>query len=136
MRGPSRGRSAGGGFGGRRAFAVHEFSVVEELFRALEGIVVRERLSSVERVRLQVGELRQIVPELMCFAFDAAKSGTVCEGATLELETVAAAYRCADCGAELDAPAAGRRCPSCGGLELSVLRGREIEIVAIEGERE
>ena len=115
---------------------MHEFSIVCELFRSLEDIIERERLRSVQRVRLRVGELRQIVPELMTFAFDAAKEGTKACGAALELETVSARFRCEACDNECSSPKAGHACPHCGSYELSVVQGKEIEIAAIEGERE
>jgi hydrogenase nickel incorporation protein HypA/HybF len=115
---------------------MHEFSIVEALFRSLEDIIERERLRSVERVRVRVGELRQIVPELMTFAFDAAKEETKACGAALELETVAARFRCETCGNECSSPETGYACPHCGSYELSVVQGKEIEIAAIEGERE
>ena len=115
---------------------MHEFSIVYELFRSLEDIIDRERLRSVQRVRLRVGELRQIVPELMTFAFDAAKEDTRACGATLELETVSACFRCTACGTACSSPESGYTCPHCGSYELSVVQGKEIEIAAIEGERE
>ena len=115
---------------------MHEFSIVEELLRTLEEIIAREGLCSVERVRVRVGERRQIVPELMRFAFDTAKDGTAAAEAALELEEVETRLRCRHCGAEFGEPELCEACPRCGSPELTLMAGKEIEIVSIEGEQE
>ena len=53
-------------------------------------------------IQLRLGELRQVVPDSLAFYFEHVARGTLCEGATLEYETVAAALGCRECGASWD----------------------------------
>jgi hydrogenase nickel incorporation protein HypA/HybF len=62
-------------------------------------------------IQLRLGELRQVVPDSLAFYFEHVARGTLCEGATLEYETVAAALGCRECGASWDL-AATRGSPS------------------------
>ena len=60
----------------------------------------------VTRVDVQVGALRQVVPDSLAFYFAIVARDTACEGARLELELVGAWLRCPTCGQEWDpAPA-------------------------------
>jgi hydrogenase nickel incorporation protein HypA/HybF len=53
-------------------------------------------------IQLRLGELRQVVPDSLAFYFEHVARGTLCEGATLEYETVAATLGCRECGANWD----------------------------------
>ena len=74
-----------------RADAVHELSIssaiVDTVVRHAEG-------RPVTTVRVRLGRLRQVVPSSLAFYFELVSRETVCEGARLEQEVVAAALRC------------------------------------------
>ena len=76
---------------------MHELSIsraiVDTACRHAEG-------RPVTAVRLRLGSLRQVVPGLDAFYFEIAARETVCAGAKLELELVAARLRCDACGEE------------------------------------
>ena len=99
----------------------------------------------VTRVDVQVGALRQVVPDSLAFYFEIVARDTACEGARLELELVGAWLRCPTCGHEWDpapTPVAGHealapvlpafRCPACERAETEVVRGGELEVESIE----
>ena len=44
---------------------MHELSLVESLVTSLEDLAVRERWGRVRGVRLRLGALRQVVPEVL-----------------------------------------------------------------------
>lgn len=100
-----------------------------------DGIVqlVRERLGDerVARVRLEVGRLMAVVPEAMRFCFDVCSRGTSLDGATLEIDEVAARIRCARCGEETQLEDAIALCP-CGSAEVEVIAGNELRIKEVE----
>jgi hydrogenase nickel incorporation protein HypA/HybF len=124
---------------------MHELSlsraIVDAALRHAEG-------RPVEVVHVRLGALRQAVPESLSFCFAAVSRGTGCEGADLEVETVAALLRCPACGREWDpapaplaehAPAAGREpppiptfaCPECG-AGGEALAGEQLEVAWID----
>jgi hydrogenase nickel incorporation protein HypA/HybF len=99
----------------------------------------------VTQVSVQVGALRQVVPDSLRFYFEIVARDTACDGARLELEPIRAWLRCPTCGHEWDpapAPAPGHealepmlpafRCPACERADTEVLRGGELEVESIE----
>jgi hydrogenase nickel incorporation protein HypA/HybF len=93
-------------------------------------------------VRVEVGRLRQVVPEFLAFSFQVASRGTGCEGAELECEAAPSLLRCRACGAEWDpAPPPAReddqlvlrfRCPGCNGAEHRVVSGEQLLVESID----
>jgi hydrogenase nickel incorporation protein HypA/HybF len=85
-----------------------------------------------ERVRVRVGELSAVEPELLRYAWQAVVGGGIDAVATLEIEWCPARQRCSACGTEVArAPGAWHeRCPRCG-RALSVEGGQELELVEL-----
>ncbi|MEW2167010.1 hydrogenase maturation nickel metallochaperone HypA [Streptomyces sp. NPDC007084] len=109
---------------------MHELSiavaVVEQVEEAVGGQGRR-----VESLTLRIGELAGVVPEALDFAFALATEGTSLAGARLLIETVEGRGRCEGCGRE--APTGMPPvlwCAACGAT-LSLLGGRELEIVRV-----
>lgn len=111
---------------------MHEAGIMQE---ALDRILETARgagARQVDRIQLRIGELSGVVPEALLFAFDSLKHGTVAGEAKLEIETVSAAYHCHGCGAEFIARDLVEPCPRCACANPSLIRGLEIELVAVE----
>ena len=85
-------------------------------------------------VSLRVGRLRQVVPDTLEFYFGFVAQGTVCEGARLEQELIAARLRCELCAREWEIDAPLFRCPTCGGSAVTVVAGEEFEVESIHVE--
>ncbi|HEV7178042.1 MAG TPA: hydrogenase maturation nickel metallochaperone HypA [Solirubrobacteraceae bacterium] len=110
---------------------MHELSLSSAIVNTVAKHADGRRVSV---VNLRVGGLRQVVPESLEFYFEFVARGTVCEGARLEQELVAAALRCDACATtwEMDLPFF--RCPECGSSEVTVTSGNEFEVESIEVE--
>jgi hydrogenase nickel incorporation protein HypA/HybF len=106
---------------------VHELSIAEAVLRIAEA---HARGRRIEAVGVRVGALRQVVPSALAFAFE-----LVSEGATLEIEEVEAAVRCARCGAETTVAAFPLACGACGALDVEPVRGEELEVAWLELEQ-
>ena len=107
---------------------MHELSVSA----AVVDTAVRHAAGrKVTSVHLRVGALRQVVPDSLAFYFEICSRETVCEGARLEQEIVAARLRCADCETEWAADAPAFRCPACAGAAVTVVCGNELEVESI-----
>jgi hydrogenase nickel incorporation protein HypA/HybF len=88
-------------------------------------------------VRLAVGDLAAIEPELLKYAWDALVQGTPEEGATLEVDWRPAKQTCRVCG-DLPGRAPGtwlRLCPRCDGL-LRVTGGDDLDVLQVVFEKE
>jgi len=112
---------------------VHELSVVQRIVETVCEAMANEPPCRVTVVHVRIGAMAGVVPEALLFAFDAAADGTEVAGATLEIETVDGVVWCETCCAERTLPSIQRlRCPACDGPTPHVVRGRELEISAVE----
>jgi hydrogenase nickel incorporation protein HypA/HybF len=92
---------------------MHEYSIVLSLLDQVADEAVRHQAQAVRSVRVRVGELSGVEPELIRSAFEIARAGTVCEAAELDLVVVEARWACPRCGKDLEQPSA-LVCPACG----------------------
>jgi hydrogenase nickel incorporation protein HypA/HybF len=112
---------------------MHELSIADAVVRIC---CEHARGRKVVAVELQVGRLRQVVPDALGFAFALVAEGTEVEGAALEIEVVPARVSCEACGAETEVDSFPLVCGSCGGSAVEVVAGEECQVHALEIERE
>lgn len=104
----------------------------------VESLARHEALANgarVAAVTVRVGALSGVVPAALRFAWGPATGGTFAAGSRLDLEEVPLAVWCPCCRTEREPPAFPRlACPACGAPTPEILRGRELEILAMEVE--
>ncbi len=84
-------------------------------------------------MRVQVGALRQVVPESLSFCWTLVREFAGMDHAELELQLIAAAVSCRSCGEESEiASRFSVACPGCGSTEVDVIRGEEFMVTSIE----
>ena len=101
----------------------------------LENVEAAAREAGAKRVceiRVVVGEMREVIPDAMEFAFEALSPKTLCEGAVLTMTKVKPRSRCSQCGKEFEHDRFHWMCPACDSLATELLAGRELYIDAIE----
>jgi hydrogenase nickel incorporation protein HypA/HybF len=111
---------------------MHELSIVAGLFETLIEQAKAYNAREITRVRVKVGRLSGIVPELLESAFDMYKKGTIAERAELDIETVPLSIRCRACGTESRRDDFVLACPSCASADFEVVQGTEIVLDRIE----
>ena len=112
--------------------AMHELSIIAGLFETLLEQARAHNAREIVSVRLKVGLLSGLVPELLASAFDMYKKKTIAENAVLEVETVPLGVRCRTCGAESRTEDFILACPACASADLEIVRGTEIFLEKIE----
>jgi hydrogenase nickel incorporation protein HypA/HybF len=110
---------------------VHELSLSSAIVNTVEKHATGRRVTVVS---LRVGALRQVVPETLEFYFEFVARGSVCDGAVLEQELIAAVLHCRVCEHEWAIEIPAFRCPTCGGSDVEVASGDEFEVESIEVE--
>ncbi len=112
---------------------MHEVGIVREILNTVEDAARGANASRVVSVTLRIGEMCEVVPEALDFAWETlrAERALTC-GAEMHVETVLPASSCRDCGAEFDHDRFHCRCPECGSANTRLLRGRELEITSME----
>lgn len=111
---------------------MHELSLVAGLFPILEEKAGEQGAKSVTFVRLRVGRLSGVVPELLETAFDAYKKGTIAGKAALEVVHVPLKVRCRACNTLMELEEPVFACEGCGGNDIEILEGRDIYLDKME----
>jgi hydrogenase nickel incorporation protein HypA/HybF len=112
---------------------MHELALAEALVAIAEQHACGSRVA---RVELEVGRLRQVVPNALAFSFELVAQGTAVEGAELAIDEVPARVDCRACGARTDLDGFPLACGRCGALDVNVASGEQFRVVALELEEE
>lgn len=115
---------------------MHEFSLATEICRIALAEAQAHGATRIHGVRLRVGALRQVVPELMRTAFEACAAGSLLAGADLAMELEAVRVDCASCGAVCEVDQVVHICPRCASPDLHLTGGSALLITAIDIEQE
>jgi len=92
---------------------MHEYSLVQSLMERIAQEAAARHAVAVHRVRLTIGELSGVEPELLEHAFAIVREGTLAAGAALDIIRVPARWGCPECGAPI-APGQVLKCGACG----------------------
>ena len=90
---------------------MHELGVVCVVLKTVQEIVDEQKLSKVEKIVLQVGELSGVVPSYLEDCFPAAAYKTSFENTQLELEVIPGEVKCKDCGEIFNGFKYNLKCP-------------------------
>ena len=108
---------------------MHELSIC----RSIVDIVNRNAAGrEVRAVHLQVGQLRQIVPDTLVYCWSLVNDGTLLAGSTLEVESIPAAIRCRSCAATTTISAPVLVCGSCSGADVEIITGEEFLLTTLD----
>ncbi len=111
---------------------MHELSIAMSIVEMAER-EARSRGVQVSAVHLKLGQLSGVVKEALLFSFDIACEGTAIEGARLVIEETPTVIYCPICRAERVLASIQRLCCSvCGSATPDLIRGRELEVAALE----
>ncbi|MCG6963473.1 MAG: hydrogenase maturation nickel metallochaperone HypA [Acidobacteria bacterium] len=116
---------------------MHEMGIAIEIYRTSREAVLGHGPGRIERVRVAVGELAAVEPDLLSFAWEAVVAGSADSEAALEVDWRPARQLCSTCG-EVAERASGswlRLCPRCE-QPLAVEGGDELDILEIVYEAE
>lgn len=110
-------------------FRVHEASIALSI---LDTACTYVGNGSLKSIRLAVGELSAVEPELLRFAWEAVTQGSCHQGSSLEIDWCPARQFCSNCGVEKDRIKAGWElyCDVCR-RPLEIRGGRELDLLEI-----
>jgi hydrogenase nickel incorporation protein HypA/HybF len=111
---------------------MHELSVCQGLLSQVDEIARREHAQHVDLIRLRIGPLSGVEPELLQQAFGIARAGTIAAEAVLDIQTLPVRIRCTRCGTETEASPNRLLCGQCGDYRTQLLSGDEMLLASIE----
>ncbi len=103
------------------------------LIEAATEEVERRGSGRVSALHVKLGQLSGVVKDALLFSYEVASNGTPLEGSRLVIEDVPVVVYCRECQTERTLESIQHFCcAGCGTLTPEVLRGRELEFVAME----
>ena len=112
---------------------MHELSIALSMIEMATEEAERRGGAHVSALHLKLGPLSGVVKDALLFSYEVACKGTLLEGSQLVIEDVPVVIYCAECKAERELESIQRFCcPVCGTLTSDVVRGKELEFVAME----
>lgn len=111
---------------------MHELSIAQEILATSQAATSGHAGAQLERVKVAVGELTAIEPELLRFAWEALVEGTAEAGCVLDVEWRPARQHCPQCQEDKARPAHGwlPMCADCGAV-LRVEGGQELDLLQV-----
>ncbi len=111
---------------------MHEMGIAVEIYRICREAVAGHGCGRIEKVRLAVGELAAVEPDLICFAWQAVTAGGPDQGASLDVVWCPARQYCHQCGAAKTRAEGSwlRLCPDCA-QPLEVAGGDELDVLEV-----
>ena len=111
---------------------MHEMGIALEIHRTCREAVRQHGGGVLERVKLAVGELSAVEPDLIRFAWEAVTSEGPDAGCSLEIQWCPARQHCPDCDEQKPRSEGSwlRLCPDCG-APLLVHGGDELDVLEV-----
>jgi hydrogenase nickel incorporation protein HypA/HybF len=111
---------------------MHEMSIALSLYATCRDLVRQRGPGRLERVRVAVGELSAVDPELLSFAWQAVIEGGPDAGATLDIDWRPARTHCPSCQRDQPRPETGwlQLCQTCGAA-LAIQGGTELDLLQL-----
>jgi hydrogenase nickel incorporation protein HypA/HybF len=111
---------------------VHELAVAQALVEQVDAVINQHNATSASLIRVRIGPLAGVVPELLGSAFPLAAAGSRMERAVLDLVAAPIKVRCQTCGAETEAAMNRLICGACGDWHTKVISGDELMLESVE----
>jgi hydrogenase nickel incorporation protein HypA/HybF len=111
---------------------VHELAVAQALVEQVDTVIRQHGATHATRIRVRIGPLAGVVPELLASAFPLAAAGSCMEAAELDLVDAPVRVRCQSCGAETEAAMNRLLCGACGDWHTQVISGDELLLESVE----
>lgn len=112
---------------------MHEVSIADSLLAIAIKECTDNGFTRIGSVKVRIGKASGVMPEALLFAFDALKTGTIAEGASLIIEEIPLSGYCNTCNT--DFTVSGNFilcCPHCSGASFAVKSGHELDMAELE----
>lgn len=107
---------------------MHELDIVIHIVKTVEDFAIDNRLTKIDTLVLQVGELSGVIPRYIEACYPAVVEGTSLQETKLKIEIVPGNALCKKCNKVFNLLQNDFECPHCGRNEWDILCGRELMI--------
>lgn len=113
---------------------MHELGVLNEVLKQVSAVMDEQKLTKVDTIVLEVGQLSTILPKYLNEFWQTAISDTPFSETKLRIEEIPAEALCHICSKTFDPVKSLGKCPVCNKMDYNFTHGKEFfikEIVAI-----
>ncbi len=110
---------------------MHELSIVVNIVQTIETIARKQRLTTIDTLVLQIGELSSVIPRYVEACYPAAVDGTLLQETKLRIEILPGNGMCKECNTVFNLLQNHNTCPKCGSKHWEMLSGKEFMIKEI-----
>ena len=111
---------------------MHELAVAHALVEQVDAVIDQHQASRAALIRVRIGPLAGVVPDLLATAFPLAAAGSRLQHAALDLVDAPIRVRCQTCGAETEAAMNRLICSACGDWHTQVISGDDLLLESVE----
>ena len=110
---------------------MHEMSIAVEIVHHAVEVAERHQATRIEEVEVEVGVMRQVVPEAIQMAWETLTRDTLAEGAVLKITEVPPSAVCRQCGQSCRVTIDRFVCPHCNQADLRIETGNDVVLMSI-----
>ena len=111
---------------------LHELSICQSMLRIVDQTMEQHEGARLRKILLDVGRGSTIEPVLLKEAFAVLTEGGPYEGTELVINDIPISGRCKACDREFQYEELAVGCPNCGSTNISIEKGLELDIRALE----
>lgn len=111
---------------------MHELSICQALIAQVAQIAAQHAASGVKSVRVLLGPLSGVEPQLLQGAYAIACAGSVAAESILLIDEAPLKVKCETCGAETEASPNRLLCGQCGDYHTQLVSGDEMLLMSVE----
>jgi hydrogenase nickel incorporation protein HypA/HybF len=111
---------------------MHELSICQALIEQVEAVAREQNAARVLLIRLGIGPLSGVEPQLLEQAFSIARAGSIAADAELQVTSLPIQVSCAACGSVSEVQPARLVCATCGNWQTTLVSGDELQLTQVE----
>lgn len=110
---------------------MHELGIMIHIVDQMEEYAKQEKLTHIETLVLEIGELSGIVPSYLENVYPMAVENSILQNSTLKIEVIPGKVLCRECHQVFHLLEQNQVCPKCKGQNLKLISGQEFNIKEI-----
>jgi hydrogenase nickel incorporation protein HypA/HybF len=111
---------------------MHEMAIAASMLDGVVRAAEQAGAVRVEAVEVEIGAMRQVVPEALQMAWAAVRADTLADGATLRIEEIPAQAECRRCERRFEPDIDWSfLCPHCNRADVRIVGGNDIVLRSI-----
>lgn len=111
---------------------MHEAVLARAIINALNKECKKNGIKRLKTVKIEIGEMRNVVPEYLKTAYSFGVKNTGLKNSRLNIKIMSVVMSCSSCGTLVKKAA---KCRKCGVSQIEIVSGLQLKIASISGDK-